>query len=110
MGRDEKISRLLTGIGVLWMFGGLVLVALAAQWLRTRGIDSPGVGRGLVAFYLVVLWIIGLGTLFFWLRSALRSGGLAAAFLVILQVLMSCLIGVAFWRLLDGGMRSWRFW
>ena len=87
-----------------------MLVALVAQWLRTWGIVSPEVGRGLVAFYLVVLWIIGLGTLFFWLRGALRSGGLAAAFLVILQVLMSCLIGVAFWWLLDGWMRSWRFW
>jgi hypothetical protein len=80
-----------------------VLVALVAQRLRAWGIDSPGVGRGLVAFYLVVLWIIGFDTLFFRLRSALRSGGLVAAFLVILQILMSCLMGAAFWRIWTGG-------
>jgi hypothetical protein len=110
MDRDEKISYLLAGIGVLWMFGGLVIAALVVQWLRAWGIDCPGVGRGLVVYHLVVLSIIGFGALFFQLRGALRSGGLAAAFLVILQVLMSCLGGVAFGRLLDGWMRSWRFW
>jgi hypothetical protein len=106
MDRDEVISYLLVGIGNLWMFGGLLMLQLLRAW----GIVSPGVGWGLTAFYLVVLWIVALGALFFWLRSALRSGGLVAASLVILQVLMSCLIGVAFWRLLDREIRSWLFW
>jgi hypothetical protein len=110
MGRDEKIGHLLAGIGVLWMFGGLALAALVVQWLRAWGIDSPGVGRGLVIYHIVVLSIIAFGAMFFQLRSALRSEGLAGAFLLILQVLMSCLGGVALWRILDGWMRSWGFW
>jgi len=110
MDRDEKIGYLLAGIGVLWMFGGLVLAALVVRWLRAWGIDSPGVGRGLVIYHIVVLSIIAFGALFFQLRGALRSEGLAGAFLLILQVLMSCLGGVAFGRILDGWMRSWGFW
>jgi hypothetical protein len=103
MDRDEKISYLLTGIVVLWMFGGLALLALAAQWLRARGIAGPGLEGGLAAFYLVVLGIIGFGVLFFWFRSSLRSGNPAAVLLLILQLLMTFLLGRAVRRLLGGG-------
>jgi hypothetical protein len=103
MDRDEKISYLLSGIGVLWMFGGLVLLALVAQWLRAWGVASPALEKGLVAFYLVALWIIGFGVLFFWFRSSLRSGNLAAVLLLILQLLATFLLGQAVQRLLGGG-------
>jgi hypothetical protein len=110
MDRDEKIAYLLTGVGLFWMFGGLALVALVAQWLRAQGITCPGLGKGLMAYHLVVLSIIAFGAVFFWFRANLRSGGLAAAFLVILQVLTSYLMGVAFWRLLGERMKSWLLW
>lgn len=103
MDRDEKISYLLTGIGILWMFGGLVFLPLAAQWLRAWGVASPWLGKGLVAFYLVVLWIIGFGVLFFQFRSSLRFGNLAAVLLMVLQLLMTFLLGLAVQRLLGGG-------
>jgi cation transport ATPase len=103
MDRDEKISYLLSGIGVLWMFGGLVLLALVAQWLRAWGIASPWLEKGLVAFYLAALWIVGLGALFFRFRGSLRSGSPATVFLIVLQLLMAFLIGRAVLRLLGGG-------
>jgi hypothetical protein len=83
------------------MFGGLVLLALVAQWLRAWGIASPALEKGLVAFYLVALWIIGFGVLFFWFRSSLRSG--AAVLLLILQLPATFLLGQAVQRLLGGG-------
>jgi hypothetical protein len=88
---------------VLWMFGGLAFLALAAQWLRARGIAGPGLEEGLAAFYLVALGIIGFGVLFFWFRSSLRSGNPAAVLLLILQLLMTFLLGRAVRRLLGGG-------
>jgi hypothetical protein len=62
----------------LWMFGGLAFLALAAQWLRARGIAGPGLEEGLAAFYLVALGIIGFGVLFFLvpqLPSIRKPGG-----------------------------------
>ena len=102
MDRDEKISYLLTGIGILWMFGGLVLLAMAAQWLRTMGILSPWMEKGLVAFYLVTLSIIGFGILFFQFRSLLRSGDMAEVFLRVLWLLVTFLLGLVVQRFLGG--------
>jgi hypothetical protein len=103
MERDEKISYLLSGIAALWMFAGLVFLSLAAQWLRAWGVASLWLEKGLAAFYLVVLGIIGFGVLFFWFRGSLRSGRPAAVFLIVLQLLMTFLLGRAVLRLLGGG-------
>jgi hypothetical protein len=67
------------------------------------GIAGPGLEEGLAAFYLVALGIIGFGVLFFRFRSSLRSGNPAAVLLLILQLLMTFLLGRAVRRLLGGG-------
>jgi hypothetical protein len=51
----------------------------------------------------VALGIIGFGVLFFWFRGSLRSGRPAAVFLIVLQLLMTFLLGRAVLRLLGGG-------
>jgi hypothetical protein len=106
---DEEFSGILAAIGVLWMLGGLFIAAMVVQLLRAwgvSGVNSPGVGMGLLVYHFVVVSIIASYALFFRLRGALRSGGLVAAFLAILQALMSFLCGAVFWQLLKGWMMS----
>lgn len=102
--KDEKISLILGGIGALWMLGGLILFALLARWLRTTwGIAYPGLEEGLAVLYLISSGIIVLASIYFRVRSYIKSGDISGIILFIFQIILIFVLGQAILRLLRGG-------
>ena len=102
--RDEWISLLLGAAGAIWLLGGLALFALLARWLGPDwGIPIAGLRRVVLVAYLASLGAIAMGSIFFQIRSSLRSGHLFGIVLFILQAALALALGRAVWVLLRGG-------
>ena len=102
--KNEKISLILGAIGTIWMFGGLILFAFLARWLRTAwGIAYPGLEEGLAVLYLISLGIIAMTSIYFQVRSYIKYGDISGIFLFIFQIILIFVLGRAIWQLLRGG-------
>ena len=102
--KDEKISLILGAVGALWMLGGLVLFTFLARWLRTAwGIAYPGLENGLAALYIISLGIIAVVSIYFQVRSYIKSGDISGVILFVFQIILIFVLGRALWQLLRGG-------
>ncbi|MBO9363320.1 MAG: hypothetical protein J7452_14065 [Thermoflexus sp.] len=102
--KDEKISLILGAIGAIWIFGGLILIAFLARWLRTAwGIAYPGLEEGLAVLYLISLGIIVMTSIYFQVRSYIKRGNIFGIFLFIFQIILVFALGRAISQLLRGG-------
>jgi len=102
--KDEKISLILGAVGALWMFGGLLLFMFLARWLRTAwGIAYPGLEDGLAVLYIISLGIIAVISIYFQIRSYIKSGDISGIVLFVFQIILIFALGRAIWQLLRGG-------
>lgn len=102
--KDEKVSLILGAVGAIWMFGGLVLFTFLARWLRTAwGVTYPGLEEGLAVLYIISLGIIVVASIYFQVRSYIKSGDISGIILFVFQIILVLVLGRAIWQLLRGG-------
>jgi hypothetical protein len=102
--KDEKISLILGVIGAIWLLGGIALLIFLARWLRMAwGITDPGLVKGLFILYLISMWVIAIASIYFRVRSYIKSGDISGIILFIFQIILIFVLGQAILRLLRGG-------